>query len=228
MKKIIIYLRASREEQNPQNQLRDILNLKPQDYQILEEKKSAFKETTIREEFEKIKKLIEQKQITDLYVWDWDRIYRNRKKLKSFFALCKQQGVRVHSYRQQWLEKFHNQDFPPGMEFIKEMVYGIFVELLGYMAEDESKKKSERVKAAIRIDNGIVRSYKGNKWGRPRLSKVNTQIIELYNQGVPIRKIAEQVHYWDKNKHKKTVSIGYVHKTITNFKEGKSSQMDQR
>jgi hypothetical protein len=36
----------------------------------------------------------------------------------------------------------------------------------GEKAEEESKKKSDRVKLAVKQVNGVTKSYKGNKWGR--------------------------------------------------------------
>jgi len=90
---------------------------------------------------------------------------------------------------------------------------------MGWLAEDESKKKSERIKASVRKKDGKTVSYKGNKWGRKSLSKqAKDKIITLHKEGVSIRNICKQVTYTDKNNSMKNVSVGIVHKTLQEFK----------
>jgi len=99
-------------------------------------------------------------------------------------------------------------------------MHELMLNLMGWLAEDESKKKSERIKLSIRrVVGKPTKSYKGKKWGRRKLSSPEKKIIQAYKEGKKMREICEEVYYWDKNNHKKFVSIGYVHKTITNFKE---------
>jgi DNA invertase Pin-like site-specific DNA recombinase len=89
---------------------------------------------------------------------------------------------------------------------------------MGWLAEDESKKKSERIRASIRKRNGKTISYKGNRWGRKGLPKqTKDRIIELHLQGKSIRDISAQVFYTDKNKNMKPVSKSAVHKTLAQF-----------
>ncbi len=208
----IIYLRTSTEEQNPENQLKDCLELvkklKLEDYELFEEKQSAFKDTK-REVFGNIEKLIKKRKVKAIICWDLDRLFRNRKKLIEFFELCKVYDCKIYSFRQDWLESL--KDIP---EPFNEMMHGLMIQVMGWLAEDESKKKSDRVKMAIRKVNGVTKSYKGNKWGRKKLKKVDKQILELRNQGKTIRQISKAVYYWDNNNHKKYVSTGYVHKCI--------------
>jgi len=98
----IIYIRTSTEDQNPENQLADLksMGIDPMITEVLEDQQSAWKDNKERESFQILLKNIKSKKVTDLYVWDWDRIYRNRVKLKEFFALCKVYKVSVHSFRQ--------------------------------------------------------------------------------------------------------------------------------
>jgi len=219
----IIYNRTSTEDQNPENQLKDCISLanrlKLEDCKILEEKKSAFKEDSKREEFTKILNCIKNKQLNNLICWDLDRLYRNRKKLLGLFRLCKMNNCSIYSFRQGFLNEMQKIKLPTGFEFIKEMMIDNFLQFMGWIAEEESQKKSDRVKASIRQVNGVTKSYKGKKWGRKKLKKVDKQIIELYKQGKNMREITKQVYYWDKNKHKKFVSLGYVHKIASNIKE---------
>jgi len=40
-------------------------------------------------------------------------------------------------------------------------MHDLMLNIMGWIAQDESDKKSKRVKAAIRKENGITKSYKG-------------------------------------------------------------------
>jgi len=234
----IIYLRTSTEEQNPENQLKDCLKLfkklKLENYELYEEKQSAFKDIK-REKFENIKKLIMNRKVKIIICWDLDRLFRNRMKLVQFFELCKIHDCKIYSFRQQFLE-----DINKAPEPWNQIIFKLMLEIMGWIAEDESKKKSDRVRNAIRNKYCIKckkyyiakeikcpkckgdlkitksKSYKGNKWGRRKLKKVDKQILELRKQGKTIRKISEEVFYWDKNNHKKFVSVGYIHKLLVN------------
>lgn len=217
----IIYLRTSTEEQDPELQkkscedLAQKLNIK--EYQILEEQKSAWKDDSKREQFNVILKGIKNNNIKELIVWDLDRIYRNRKKLVGFFELCKSFKCMVYSVRQTFLNEIQAVALPEGFDFIKEMMINNFIQLLGWIAEDESKKKSMRVKNAIRMTDDGAFSYKGNKWGRKEISsKVIEKVLDLKkeNPNLSIREIAKQITYYDKNNNIKNLSRSAVHKIL--------------
>ena len=211
-----IYIRTSTDDQNPENQLNDCKSMINEElFELYTDKQSAWKEEKERADFERLRKDISSKKINDLYVWDWDRIYRNRKKLKAFFEFCKIYKCKIHSFRQKFYEQLNNLQEP-----FNEIMESVFLDLLGWLAEDESKKKSDRVKISIRKVDGETQSYKGNKWGRPELKdKVNNQIIELHKAGKKLKEICLEVYYWNKNNNKKNISIGYAHKIISNFKK---------
>lgn len=213
MTNAIIYARVSTEEQNPENQIDNIKTLLPESNTeaiVLLEKQSAWKDKD-RPQFNMLVDKIKHSQVCDVYVWDLDRLYRNRKKIVAFMELCKAYKVKVHSYRQQWLEDLHKAPDPWG-----EIMTGLMVQIMGWMAEDESKKKSERVKAAVkRGADGVTRSYKGNKWGDKGLPKQTiNRILEAHKSGLSIREIASQVRTWDKNNNPKPISKSVVHKYI--------------
>jgi len=215
----VIYVRTSTEEQNPLNQLNDCKSInKWGEYELYEEQQSAFKDKE-RPIFENVKSLIKKGQVKHLIVWDWDRLYRNRKKLMGFFKLCKVYDCQIHSFRQGFFEDVHK--FP---EPFDEIMYEVMLQLMGWMSEDESKKKSERIKNAIRKDEkGNTVSYHGNKWGRRALSSyVIAQVVGLRKQGFSIRSIASEVHYWDGNGNKKQLSKSAVHKILSDYDKGKS------
>ena len=206
-----IYLRTSTTDQEPTLQLKDISQLIPiEDCSVFSEQESAWKKDTKRPEFEKIITMIKRKEITDLYVWDLDRLHRNRKELIDLFTLCKCYGTNIHSFNQQWLEHL-NTIAPPFNEIMKDLM----ISLMGWLAEDESKKKSGRIKNAVRrTDKGTI-SYKGNKWGRRQFPKQTIcRVMKLHEQGNSIRAIAKEVQVYDKNNNSRNISKSSVHKIL--------------
>lgn len=218
--KTIIYLRTSTEEQNPENQLKDCLSINSYgEYEVIEDKQSAWKDNKERLGFEKSKQLIQMNKVAHFICWDLDRIYRNRKKLTEFFELCKLYNCKIHSFRQDWLEQLHKIPEP-----FNEIMYNLMINLMGWLAEEESNKKSERTKNAVRKEGEITISYKGNKWGRKELpEQTKKAIIELYNQGKPYSQICSEVFYYDRNRNEKNVSKGFVHKIISQYKQENKS-----
>ena len=90
MSKKYIFIRTSTTEQTPELQLNDIVKtFELTDYIIIEEQDSAYKENSKRIEFEKLKKLIWANKVSELYVWDLDRLFRNRNRLIEFLKMCK-------------------------------------------------------------------------------------------------------------------------------------------
>lgn len=201
----VIYLRTSTEEQNPTNQLNDCRLIAGDIAEVFEEKQSAFKDKN-RPVFESIKQKIKQGTITELYCWDWDRLFRNQKKLVEFFKFCEIYKCKIHSFNQKYFEDFYK--IPPPFN---EIVSNLVLNLMGWLAEEESKKKSERVKIAFQ-------NHKGKKWGRKGISdKTKKEIIEAKEKGMSIREIADSVFIWDKNNNPKRISKSFVHKTIQEF-----------
>lgn len=212
-KKTIIYLRTSTEEQNPENQLADCQKINfygPAE--IIEDTQSAWKDNKERPGFELLKTKIINNKVLHLIVWDFDRLFRNRIKFKEFLEIIKAYHVKLHSFRQQWLESINKVPSP-----WNEIVYGMMIEILGWMAEEESKKKSERIRIAYV-------NHVGNKWGRPGISeKTKAEILNLWNEGMSMRMISEKVTYWDSSRNLRNISIGAVHKIIKKNSEEKSS-----
>jgi len=208
----VIYNRTSTDEQNPENQLKDCKSMISGQSTVFQEQISAWKDNIIRPEFNKIKNLIKNKQVTDLYVWDLDRLYRNRIKVKNFFEFCKAYNCQIHSFRQVWLEDIHKIPNP-----WNEIVYDLLINVMGWIAEDESTKKSQRVKSAIRKKRGKTYSYKGNKWGRESnvTYRLIQEVLELKAKGESIREIAKKVYIYDKNRNKKNISKSLVHKILS-------------
>lgn len=209
-----IYIRTSTEDKTPEIQLRDIEKSFQVTDNIYSDKQSAWSDAKERPYFNILLKEIKSKLITDIYIWDWDRIFRNRLRLKEFFVMCKHYNVKIHSHRQLWYEGL-NAIHPPFNEIMQELM----INILGWMAEEESTKKSERVHNAIKKSKGVTISYKGNKWGRKSVStQAKNKVLELWENGLTTREIAEQVQITDKNNNLKNISKSAVHKIIQDFK----------
>jgi len=225
--KAAIYIRTSTEEQNPQLQKDKCVQLARENgfnYQIFEEKKSAWKKDSKRTEFAHIRNLIIKGKLNALVCWDLDRLYRNRRRLSKFFDLCKIKNCKIYTVRQEFLKEINKAPEP-----WNEIMFNMLIQIMGWIAEEESNKKSERVKLAIQRDEyGKTKSKYGKVWGRPKIKKkYDKQIIELYKQGNSLKNISEKVKYWDKNNNLKMVSIGYVHKVIKKYKEDKMSEDEE-
>lgn len=211
MKKNLIYIRTSTSEQTPELQLRDIKTICPANAIEHVEQLSAWKENVKRPVFESIIKQIKDGKVQSLYVWDWDRCYRNRNRLKEFLLLCKHHGVSLHSYRQTWFEDFHRIPAP-----FNEIVMDMVINLMGWIGEEESEKKSSRVKMAVKKTSKGTFSYNGNKWGRKSLpTQTINRVLELHQKGKSIRQIASEVNIYDKNNHPKKISKSAVQQIVS-------------
>ena len=215
MEAAIIYIRTSTTKQEEKNQLPDCqAYCKDKDWKVLQvfqEQLSGYKDID-RPERNKILEQCKQGKINHVVVWAFDRWVRNRDTLLADVTILSNYGVKLHSVKEAWLEAV-NLEGALGRT-LKEFLLG----LIGSLAEMESSRKSERVKLAVRKDNGVTKSYKGNRWGRPTINKkVDQQIIEAHNAGKSMQAISNEVFYWNHSNNKKYISIGYIHKTIKNY-----------
>ena len=222
MENSIIYIRTSTDDQNPENQLDSCKKLSIGEYIIIEDKQSAFKEKD-RKGFENAKDLIKKGKVNHFIAWDLDRIYRNRIKLKQFFNFCKLYNTKIHSVNQDWLEQLHKIPEP-----FNEIMHSLMLDLMGWLGEDESRKKSERVKLAIRKKDKGTYSYKGNRWGRKPFPKQTRDRVKELKQEHPdwsLRDIAKECYYIDKNGNKKQmnhVSVKRILETVTKTTHAKT------
>lgn len=213
--KVAIYCRVSTKEQDETLQLKDIYTLISQEEKeisIYQDKQSGWNENKDRKDFERLKLDIKANRLEELYVWDFDRIYRNRGRFKEFLVLLKAYNIKLHSFNQQWLESLWKIPEP-----WNEIVYELMVNIYGHIAQDESDRKSKRVKLAVRKEQGVTNSYKGNKWGRKAIStfKQNTlEVLANEKPRKPLRQIASEVG----------ISLGVVHKYISKIDKQKSDE----
>jgi DNA invertase Pin-like site-specific DNA recombinase len=225
---IVIYSRVSTTEQDESSHISDIekeFDLNLNEISIFRENVSAYNQDKIdkRYEFQKVNKLIKNKSIESIYVWDIDRIFRNRKKLVEFFELCHLHKVKVFSYRQKWLSELNNIPEP-----WNEIMSGLMTQILGWLAEEESNKKSERVLSKIDKSSGKTKSVYGNDWGRKNISQTAiNKVLKFHNEGMSYRKICDNVKITDHNNNQKNIALGSVHKIIAKMRTEQNSQNGQ-
>jgi len=232
MKQVNLYERTSTKDQNPQLQHKDNINFcKSRNLNIamtFSEKLSAYKNEGNLDKRKEWNKCVEsaKQNKRDIVLWKYDRCFRNRKEFYIFMReMFEIHNLKVYSVTEPsilslWnmVKTFDNVQNEMIKNFLKGIIkeiWKLLIQQAGETAEEESKKKGERVKLAIRKQNGITKSYKGNKWGRKSLSKnVIKEVIKKHKLGMSIRQIAQSVCYWDKNNNQKFISKSAVHKIL--------------
>ena len=227
MDKAIIYNRVSTKEQNPELQIKECEELcKSKGWEVidrLQEEKSAFKDDSKREKFNQMLQRAQRGEFNHIVVWNMDRFSRQPEEevLKLVQKLNLMYGVDVNSVNGdvwselvQSISKIKEQGFigEAISEFLEKIIRGLEFQ----RANRESQVKSERVKLAVRKQEGKpTRSYKGKKWGRKSINsdRLKEKINGLRSQGLSIREILkhEEVYYYDKNKNRKKPSLATIH-----------------
>lgn len=226
----IIYLRTSTKEQNPELQKDKCIEFCSKIglnvVEIAIEQGSAYRLEKVRPIWEKIVQRAKKEKL-DIVLWRYDRAFRNREEFFKFMkVMFEVYGTKVYSVTEPSIMSFwdmmskNHSDNPIFNELLKAIfnaMWDFMIRQAGEQAEEESRKKSERVKLAVRKVNGVTKSYKGNKWGRKKI-KIDEKIILLHKKGKTTREINKEVYYWDENRHKKFVSLGYINKIINENK----------
>lgn len=229
----ILYLRTSTKDQDPLLQeeagIKFCQEIGLDSPEIVPEQGSAYKLEKTRPKWENVVKMAKNEKRA-IVVWKYDRAFRNREEFYKFMKIMFEvYKVKIYSVTEPSILKFWGMldksysDNPIFNELVNnlfKLLWDFMIQMAGEEAEEESRKKSERVKLAVRKEKGKpTKSYKGNKWGRKHLSRnIVKEVLEAHKKGLSIRKISESVFYWDKNNNKKNVSIGAVHKILTGFK----------
>jgi DNA invertase Pin-like site-specific DNA recombinase len=166
----LIYLRVSKKELDENTQLPEILTtfkLKVENCKILQERESAYLEVKQikRAEFIKLKKLVEDGLVSDIYVYSLERLERNIVRLFEFYFFCEAHNCRVHGALQPSLElRFDDNPIGTFSRYQQVLMFGL-------LGENESYMTSKRTKKAVLRTKGVTFSKgkdgaKGNKWGR--------------------------------------------------------------
>jgi len=231
--KVLIYERTSTKEQHPELQNKDNINFcslnNLEIVDIIEEQGSAWKKSSKRLEWEKCIELAKKNKYS-IVLWRYDRAFRNREEFYKFMKIMFEvYNVKIYSVKEpsimalwEMIDKQNISD-PIQSELIKgimKVLWNFLIQSAGEQAEEESKKKSERVKlAVVREEGKKAKSYRGKKWGRKSIPKSAIELVlELNKKGYNIRKIASEVKYNDSSNNQKNISKSVVHKILNENK----------
>lgn len=186
MKPCLIFNRVSKDDQHTENQLPECiayahqLGYNDEEIEIYTEKVSAYKNperNTIRQVY----------NYKDVIVWRYDRLQRNREAFLRTIWEAHSQGTTIHSVRESWLQKIHNLE-PP----FNTIFYNLFIEFIGWSAEAESERISQRTKAGI----NRAREERGGRLPTRGCKHYNYELIwQYYQQTGSIRGAAKLSPY---------------------------------
>jgi len=200
----IIYLRVSTRQQTEASQLKPCKEFcKQKGFDIVAIKKdhgkSAYKSIQ-RSGYNEVIDMVKNKQAEHIVVWALDRwTRRGHRELMNTITYLEKYNVQLHSVKEQWIDEITQGD----LSFVRDIVLNV----LGWMAEQESKKISQRIITSKRYQkaklNGDV--------GRPSiLEQVEDEVVEHLNDGKSYRWIRDNVTYKAKHGKIKNVSIATV------------------
>lgn len=203
--KSIIYNRTSTTDQHPELQLKECEEYcKSKGWEIvdkLEEQESAFKDESKRKVFISMIERAKKGEFNHIVVWNMDRFSRQPEEevLKLTQMLSLMYSVQIHAVNGDlWSEMIESMGKIKEMGFIGQAITEFLEKLIKGLefqrAYRESKTKSERVRLAVRREEGKpTKSYKGNKWGRKSIHTNKIKIIQdLMNQGLSYRQVSEK------------------------------------
>jgi len=201
---IVIYTRVSTEKQDYENQISQLKEFCKKNnwtiYKIFSETISG-KESQ-RPEFKKMMDEASQRKFDGILVWALDRFTREgTMQVWNYLQKLDMYKVKFISFT----EPYFNTD--------QEIVRDILISVMGTLAKQERIKIGERTKAGLQQAR-----LKGIKLGKKPVSeKVKEEIIKLREQGKSFREICKEIWYWDDSRNKHYVSMGFVHKTLSEY-----------
>jgi DNA invertase Pin-like site-specific DNA recombinase len=202
----VIYLRVSTDEQTEESQLPECERFcQEKGYRVIaffkDHAKSAYKNIK-RPEYDKIMKMIKNREVDHVVVWAIDRWMRKGySELKNNIMYLSSYDVQLHSVKDNWIE---NINLPGSMGMLMR---DFFFGLMAWLAEEESERRSERVLSSEKFQ----KAKKKGTIGRKEISQeVKDAIIEKLKEGKSYRQIHNEVTYKIKHGKVKHVSIGKV------------------
>jgi len=165
----IIITRVSTDEQEGRDQLPDCRRFcKERGWEVareLQEVQSAWRTYVPRKKFDDALEYARKQKIPHVVFWDIDRYWRNRKLALEGIREYAKMGIKLHFVRQAYLEDLWKIPEPWSAVF-----YDIMLNLLSALAQEESDKRSARVKKAFQ-------SGKYPNWGKHGIGYSDEAII---------------------------------------------------
>ena len=204
--KAIIITRVSTDEQEARDQLPDCRRFcKERDWEVVkefQEIQSAWKTFVPRKTLDEALEYARKHRVSHVVFWDLDRYWRNRKLALEGIRRCARLGIKLHFVRQAYLEDLWKIPEPWDAVF-----YDIMLNLLSALAQEESDKRSARVKKAFE-------SGAHPDWGKHGTGYSDEEIIKVYQREGSLRKARLQLPYKTRSGRKRYVSIGTISKVM--------------
>jgi DNA invertase Pin-like site-specific DNA recombinase len=180
MKRAVLYLRVSTQDQTTANQERELRDVAERDgWQIVDLYKdhgiSGAKSRDKRPAFDKLHKAAAQRKFDVVMAWSVDRLGRSLQDLIGFLSQIHASGVDLFLHQQ-------------GLDTTTPAGKALF-QMMGVFAEFERSMIQERVRAGLKRAKA-----EGKRLGRPRIAKeLETRILDALNApGGSVRKVAER------------------------------------
>ena len=208
-------IRVSTDVQTEESQLKACIAFcKKQGYEVegvfQDHGKSAYKNVK-RPEYDKVIKLVKNRKIQHIVVWSIDRwTRRGPREFKNSMEYLYCYNVQFHSVKEEWIELINiNGSFS---EVLKDFLFGI----MAWMAEEESKQRSKRVRESKKFQKAKDKGLVGRS-GLP--SEVVEQVLKKLDEGMSYRKIHNEVTYKAKYGKIRHVSVGKISEIANEVRE---------
>ena len=219
--KAAIYLRVSTEEQDEGNQLNDCEEfckdkgfIVPKEA-IYREQKSAWKKGVERMQLGAMLDKARKGDYQHIVFWDFDRLYRDREKIVETVRAYSAMGVKFHSVRQGFMEELHKVPAP-----WNQIIYDLLLQVLGWTSEEESQRKSDRIKAKYQRKK-MQAEKRGSKvkWGRRRVPFTTKQVYDAVQEHGSYSKAQKHLTYLTKDRKTKHLSTAKISLMVNEYKD---------
>ena len=206
MERAIITTRVSSDKQMAEDQLPDCRRFcQERGWEIVrefQEIQSAWKTYVPRKKLDEALEYARKHHVGHVIFWDLDRYWRNRKLALEGIRQYAKLGIQLHFVRQSYREDLWKIPEPWNAVF-----YDIMINLLSALAQEESDKRSNRVKKAY--ESGVHPN-----WGKHGVGYTDEEIIEVYRREGSLRKARLQLPYKTRSGKRKFVSIAKISQVV--------------
>lgn len=194
--KAALYLRVSTKEQDYLNQLKPLQDFAAarswERVHIYAEKESAWKMGQ-QHELEGLKQSARRHDFDILLVWALDRLTRGGPAaILNLVAEFEKYGVKIISFQESWTETLDASTLP------------LFLSIAGWLAQMESKRRSERIRAGAERVKADGKTKSGKPWGRPKGRKDGPDVK---------RKRSNYYRRWENEREVNNLPSGVTSKT---------------
>lgn len=151
------------------------------------DKASAFKDNPDLPNRDSLLERARKQEFDGIMVWAVDRWSREdpvKVTYQILYEIKKGIGIDFISLNEPFLS---TNAMPPDL-------LGLFMQFTSWASSHESRRKSERIRAAYELKKGQNGNGKVENWGRPEINVDLIKLAEMKDQGMSIRKLAQVFH----------------------------------